>query len=533
MSGDDQYAEVPFQLLPYFRILTPVAQHNVVLQLVEHFAQVASGAPATQQYSFSVVERHRLTLAGPRGHVAHVLTSGTLSPSAAAAAGTQGGVDSAVLEASFNAAVGVALVCATKGPSYQDMMSWLIQADDIGAGDNDDVVKPDAQPREGSSSSSSSDRVHASSSKGVSLPTHLRPPAITTSSHSTSHNGQPHDRHDADLTDILSAFKHSPSNVAAQQQAQAVASDGGHLAAALKVPAAVAKRALRNVLEELERRSHERSARPLGIDVDGAGAGDGNGNGPVGDVELDPNDPNCADEDLAPFQLLPFFGLLTDHAQRILMRQLVDHFQQTTFTPRNAGALLTTPRFTDLAVVGALEADDDAWDDVNGANGVGGRGGSSNHGGGTHGNDAFSYSISGGLLTLNSPRNSLVDALVVDPNCFEEGFVAAESYAGNSKCDGDGDASGGGGGGGHSHGTRFKRSRASKAHLRETVQAFLDAPVNAAVNVAIKCATHEASFEEVLSWLLAARSAVDDVAHRLSGAEHSTTNSLLSSAYSR
>ena len=40
----------------------------------------------------------------------------------------------------------------------------------------------------------------------------------------------------------------------------------------------------------------------------------------------------------------------------------------------------------------------------------------------------------------------------------------------------------------------------------DDVQAYLDAPINAAVNVALKCATREASFEEVLSWLIGASS---------------------------
>ena len=62
---------------------------------------------------------------------------------------------------------------------------------------------------------------------------------------------------------------------------------------------------------------------------------------------------------------------------------------------------------------------------------------------------------------------------------------------------------------------------------------LFSSPVNAAVNVALKCATREASFEEVLSWLLAASTgdgnSFNGNAHHTT--DEYTTNSLLSCAF--
>jgi hypothetical protein len=223
------------------------------------------------------------------------------------------------------------------------------------------------------------------------------------------------------------------------------------------------------------------------------------------------------EDSVVPFQLLPFFGLLNDYAQKSLMRQLVDHFQQTTFTPRNAGALLATPRFNDMQLLESSlgGADDMICDATNGSG------------------DAFTYNISDGNLTLGSPRNGGA----IDPHCFEEGFIAAEegflggaNSSSSSSCRNSFGSNSGG------NNAKQKKNTKEPHRVRDTVQAFLDAPVNAAVNVALKCATREASFEEVLSWLLAASSG--DGSGFSSNADNAqqatdtyTTNSLLSCAF--
>ena len=241
---------------------------------------------------------------------------------------------------------------------------------------------------------------------------------------------------------------------------------------------------------------------------DGCHAGQGQDTGGAKDSG---NGSNNLEDSVVPFQLLPFFGLLNDYAQRSLMRQLVDHFQQTTFTPRNAGALLATPRFNDMQLLESSlgGTDDMICDATNGSA------------------DAFTYNISDGQLSLGSPRNGGA----IDPHCFEEGFIAAEGFLGatsSSSCRNSIGSS-------NSSGNNVKQRKSSKEpqRVRDTVQAFLDAPVNAAVNVALKCATREASFEEVLSWLLAASTgdgnSFNGNAHHTT--DEYTTNSLLSCAF--
>lgn len=168
------------------------------------------------------------------------------------------------------------------------------------------------------------------------------------------------------------------------------------------------------------------------------------------------------------------------------MRQLVDHFQQTSYTPRNLNALLPTPRFSY----------------------------SSAH-----------LSAGGGCISDD-----------IDPNCFEEGAVTFTSrysfssqqtkvstdtavqgdfpyFKGAARLEAER---------GHStHDEMLARGEQYRSLDQNewdrdiddddscssgAVQAYLDAPVNAAVNVALKCATREASFEEVLSWLIGASS---------------------------
>jgi hypothetical protein len=179
------------------------------------------------------------------------------------------------------------------------------------------------------------------------------------------------------------------------------------------------------------------------------------------------------------------------------MRQLVDHFQQTSYTPRNFNALLPTPRFSYPP---------------------------------TH------------LSHLSAGGGSLADD--IKPNLFEEGaatFTAYSSFSSQqSRYMGDVSLIPGEynfsshvsirdrGQGGVDMSMRTDRHRGSldmsgreREREREDigsmssgcsssscdqVQAYLDAPVNAAVNVALKCATREASFEEVLSWLIGASS---------------------------
>ena len=158
------------------------------------------------------------------------------------------------------------------------------------------------------------------------------------------------------------------------------------------------------------------------------------------------------------------------------MRQLVDHFQQTSYTPRNFNALLPTPRF--------------AYSSSN-------------------------FHAGGGCLDD------------IDPNCFEEGAVTFTSFSSNpsqhqhqhQRVSGEISLQSSDhtyGGSRHPTGgeilargvDRYRESGGwdkddsnSTSSSCDAVQAYLDAPVNAAVNVALKCATREASFEEVLSWL--------------------------------
>ena len=637
-------ASVPFQLLPFFKLLVAAAQRSLMLQLIEHFQHTAhattdavavnrgqravrdatdratsassnsnsssissdssnsglhSGslalpfsfsksmskdltdvaAASTQpQYSYSLVGSE-LTLLSPRGAVTirqrqqQDDRSLCLNP---------------WLTSAFNTAVNVAVKCATREASFEEVLSWLLQAGrdggdgagaDVNAGQQHeeyDTIVLSAAPSQSQSQSQAlpaSDQ-QAALNRGMSLPSHLRPPAIVTTVSSAGAGRSPtatdsrplstrscsgaldDDQQHDELVEILSAFKsnhNSPSNFMHAQNSvpeapvpmsmtmsipRATLAAESPLSAAATRPSSVtsesvsatsesiAERALSQVQQELSRQ-RTTTGRRAALREDSSGGGGAHPRGV--DFAIDTA---AAEESPVPFQLLPFFGLLDEYAQTSLMRQLVDHFQQTNFTPRNAGALLATPRFNDMQILENLGSNEEMW-------GVG-------HGGNGNGNcgDVFTYSISGNFLTLGSPRHAGSDPLpplaVVDPHCFEEGFVAAaEGFLGSSST--------GNGSVGESSGKSGKQKKKSSKNkgggdagksqrVRDTVQSFLDAPVNAAVNIAVKCATREASFEEVLSWLLAASSSSSSSSvtdNRQSDAYAYSANSLLSCAFSR
>ena len=590
MNGAEVDTEVPFQLLPFFRLLESCAQRDLMQQLLDHFHNTAASAMKDDnhsndsidvQYSYDLTGG-QLTLRSPRGVVVHNMLNNNDS---------NGALDDTTAS-SFNAAVNVALKCATREASFEDVLSWLTQTDEgrfsssMKVADTPTHASTNSSELHGDSSSSSSIAVATKSPSnkgiGLSLPSHLRPPAIVTSTtinattanimiptHNAGNNNntcrdsvseQQH-QHD-ELVEILSAFKsnhNSPSNAYIESMAAAPSSSSSSSSSSGIVrpapsnttnlhhydgPASsLADSALVRVQQELLRRSARdvvsvvndpaaaasssstiRSRRnsdgngavPLRVEFDvdpndGCHAGQGTGR-----AKDDGDDNNSLEDSVVPFQLLPFFGLLNDYAQRSLMRQLVDHFQQTTFTPRNAGALLATPRFNDMQLLesslGMGGADDMICDAANGSG------------------DAFTYNISDGHLSLGSPRNGGT----IDPHCFEEGFIAAEGFLGgpNSSSSSCRNSFGSNSGGNN---VKQKKSKEPQ-RVRDTVQAFLDAPVNAAVNVALKCATREASFEEVLSWLLAASTGEGSGFSGDNGnAQHATdtytTNSLLSCAF--
>ena len=151
------------------------------------------------------------------------------------------------------------------------------------------------------------------------------------------------------------------------------------------------------------------------------------------------------------------------------MRQLVDHFQQTSYTPRNFNALLPTPRYSHKQT--------------------------------------------------NLPPGAVITDFI-DPNCFEEGAVTCTSFSSFNSSELSVDTSGD-----IDNSKKWYPLPKGTVRVRresiggedgdilrmdsgstDDVQAYLDAPINAAVNVALKCATREASFEEVLSWLIGASS---------------------------
>jgi hypothetical protein len=149
------------------------------------------------------------------------------------------------------------------------------------------------------------------------------------------------------------------------------------------------------------------------------------------------------------------------------MRQLVDHFQQTSYTPRNFNALLPTPR----PLSGSCRSPDHLQHFVS-----------------VNGSYAYGYDANTDTLTLCSPRGdnkSTVNSRALysfDPKCFEEDHPSTQVTAK----------------------AEFRGTISNQRENNEDVWEYsecLDAPVNAAVNVALKCATREASFEEVLSWL--------------------------------
>ena len=158
------------------------------------------------------------------------------------------------------------------------------------------------------------------------------------------------------------------------------------------------------------------------------------------------------------------------------MRQLVDHFQQTSYTPRNFNALLPTPRFAPQS---------SSSRPVGYAN---------QHCISATGSYSYGYSLTG-TLTLCSPRgeNHFNNARSIDhtfdPKCFEEDSPSAlvgEKYKTNEHYSGS--------------------MREDDIDACDASPGQFDAPEEAAVNVALKCATREASFEEVLSWLIGASS---------------------------
>ena len=186
------------------------------------------------------------------------------------------------------------------------------------------------------------------------------------------------------------------------------------------------------------------------------------------------------------------------------MRQLVDHFQQTSYTPRNFNALLPTPR----PLSSSCRSPDHLQHFVS-----------------VNGSYAYGYDANTDTLTLCSPRgdnkgnsngngngngnlngngNGSTRALYsFDPKCFEEDHPSAQVTS-KSECRG---------------------MISSEGENNEDAWEYsecLDAPVNAAVNVALKCATREASFEEVLSWL---GRAPDHFVHSSLKIDHSSATS--------
>ena len=155
------------------------------------------------------------------------------------------------------------------------------------------------------------------------------------------------------------------------------------------------------------------------------------------------------------------------------MRQLVDHFQQTSYTPRNYNALLPTPRTP-----------------FNKSQGRGNPGicGDLSY--------TYGYNDTTHTLILNSPRGGEVSSqsYSFNPNCFESDFRVTSTPREKSSSNGNNiGLNGGGGGGGESDSRRREESM--------PYQQYFDAPINAAVDVAMKCATRESSFEEIISWL--------------------------------
>ena len=151
----------------------------------------------------------------------------------------------------------------------------------------------------------------------------------------------------------------------------------------------------------------------------------------------------------------------------------MDHFQQTSYTPRNYNALLPTPRTP--------------FDKSQGRYNPGICGEVSY---------TYGYNDTTHTLILNSPRGGEVSSqsYSFNPNCFESDFRASNTPKEKSCSNGNNIGSNGGGGGGESDSR--KRREESMPY-----QQYFDAPINAAVDVAMKCATRESSFEEIISWL--------------------------------
>ena len=64
----------------------------------------------------------------------------------------------------------------------------------------------------------------------------------------------------------------------------------------------------------------------------------------------------------APLHILPYFKFLNEYAQMSIMRQLIEKFQRTSFTPRNY-VMLPTPRLDmDRALPSTYEVDPNCFD---------------------------------------------------------------------------------------------------------------------------------------------------------------------------
>ena len=256
--------------------------------------------------------------------------------------------------------------------------------------------------------SGQSGAVRRESTNGMSLPSHLRPPLIVTVASRRPSGSATGTSEDHELLELLSSMKSSPkwepslikpfSSERKRVQENDGRAGGGEGEKRIKMESVVTiprrkksvdigtptDRALKRVRLELARRAKESSERSKEAFNDD-------------DLSMDCS-AGCHDDGIVPFDLLPFFKYLADSTQRrvltspsrlecsafhldllmrslahllpnfrflfnsfplhffshvfciplysVLMAQLVDHFQQTSYTPRNFNALLPTPRLS-------------------------------------------------------------------------------------------------------------------------------------------------------------------------------------------
>mmetsp|Transcript_20164 Transcript_20164/g.33988 ORF Transcript_20164/g.33988 Transcript_20164/m.33988 type:complete len:339 (+) Transcript_20164:64-1080(+) len=191
-------------------------------------------------------------------------------------------------------------------------------------------------------------------------------------------------------------------------------------------------------------------------------------------------------EEIVPLQMLPYFRWLNNSAQRSLLKQLIERFQRTSYTPRYA--TIATP---------------------------------------VH-----------GMTTGLGDKNSNQDA-DLDPNCFDkieggggsEGGVTSSGQKLKSNTESNARTSGGGGnddevaGGGVSGGGDASPGPSSRPLLRKgssNTSMFDDAAIEAAVAVAMQLASHSSSAEQILQILTGNTDTSDGTNN--SSSEQNTTN---------